>query len=258
MPRDLSPELRKLLQGTPWGEVFPRRPNPTPLAIDGRSVALRTLRRYLTELTFLRPAGRNPDGSTREPIEFRIPERAIQIGWPDYEKTEEFPSITFLHGAGNYNTIGLTSYVEETTRDVYGVGTVVQWMSEYQEDVILEVWANKKSELRSILAGIETALTPTEQMYGLRFRMPDYFDELVCFTIGTRQEFDDEDSARNRRHARITVEMRFTVVALVNYVFARPELKVTVDGDVDYGTAVEDEELLPSSPTRSGPCDPCG
>lgn len=257
-PRDLSPELRALLFGTPWGETFPKRPNPPPLPVDGRTVALRVLRKYLGELTFLKPAGRDPQGKALPLVEFKIPERNILIGWPDYEKAMEFPSVTFLHGVGNYDTIGLTGYVEENTRDKYGIGTVVQWMSEYREDVILEIWANKKPELRSILAGIETALSPTEQMYGLRFRMPDYFDELVCFTVGTRQEFDEADSAKNRRHAHITLEMRFTVVALVNYVLARPEINLMVDTDPDFNTAITNEELLPSKAAKKGPCDPCG
>lgn len=258
IPKDLSPEMRKLLFGTPWGETFPSRPNPPPLAVDGRTVALRILRRYLSELTFFRAGDKNPDGSRGSPIPFKIVEKDIQIGWPDYEKTENFPSVVLLHGAGEYNTIGLSGYVEEDTRDKYGIGTVVQWMSEYQEDVILEIWANKRAEMRSILAGIEVSLSPTEQMYGLRFTMPDYFGEFVCFTLGTRQEFDDADSAKNRRHARLTIEMRFTVVALVNYVLARGELHTTVDVDPDYNTPVTDEELGPSTPSQKGPCDPCG
>lgn len=258
IPRNLPSAIRKLLFGTPWGETFPERLNPPPLAFDGRTAALKILRTYLSNIFFLRPAGRNLDGSVRTPIEFQISERDIQIGWPDYEKTMEFPSITLLHGVGNYDSIGLTSYVEEDTRDRYGIGTVVQWMSEYREEFILEIWANKRSELRSILAGIEVAMSPTEQMSGLRFRMPDYFNELVCFTTGTRQEFDDEDSARNRRHARITMEMRFTVVSLVNYVLGRPEIKVLVDGDPDTGEVFTDEDVEPSEASHRGPCDPCG
>lgn len=258
IPRDLSPELRKLLWGTPWGTVFPERANPPPLSYDGRTVALRILRKYLSEITFRRPGGRDAKGAPLAPIDFRIAEKDIQIGWPDYEKEMTYPSLVFLHGAGDYDMIGLTSYVEEDTRDKYAPGTVVMWMSEYVETFQIEIWANKRSELRSILAGVETALSPTEQMYGLRFRMADYFDQLVRFSPGKRQEFDEADSARNRRRARIDVEMAFHVVALVNYVLVQPELRVVTDVDPDFNTAVEPEEVGPSEPTKGGPCDPCG
>jgi hypothetical protein len=257
LPNNLSPELKKLLWGTPWGEVYPSRPNPPPLAYDGRTVALRILRDYLSEITFRRPGGRTAAGASMPPIDFRIAKRDIMIGWPDYEKELQFPSIVFLHGSGNYDMIGLTSYVEEDSRDKYAPGTVVMWMSEYVETVQVEIWANKKAELRSVLAGVETALSPTEQMYGLRFRMADYFDQLVRFSPGKRQENDDADGARDRRSARLEVEMAFHVVSLVNYATLRPELKVVVDADTDYNTAITDDELGPSKPS-GGACEPCG
>lgn len=259
LPADLNPELEKLIFGTPWGRVNPKRANPQPLPHDGRTVALRILRKYISELTFFRPAGRDPQ--TKElltPIGFKIPERDINIGWPDYEKALNFPSITFLHALAEYKAIGLAGYIEEDTRDRYGIGTVLQWQSEYTEEFILELWANKKAELRSILGGIETALSPSEQMYGIRFTMPDYFNEFVCFTIANRQEMDEEDGARNRRRARLTIEMRFNVVALVNYVRIQPMLDTRTDVDPITNIEICDGELAPSAAKKPGECDPCG
>lgn len=258
VPNNLSDAVKKLLWGTPWGEVYPKRANPPPLAYDGRSVALNTLRRYLSEISFRRPGGRDAKGEPLAPIEFRIGTKEIQIGWPDDEKEMKFPSLVFLHGPGDYDMIGLTGYIEENTKDRYGQGTVVAWMSEYVETFQIEIWANKRSELRSILAGIETSLSPTEQMYGLRFVMPDYFGQLVRFSPGKRQEFDEADSARNRRRARLDVEMAFHVVSLVNYALVQPTLKVVTDGDLDYGTAIDEDEVAPNRATEEGPCDPCG
>ena len=258
LPNNLPPDIRKLLVGTPWGEVFPARPNPTPLSYDGRTVALKTLKRYLSEITFLRPGGVSDLGVRAAPKPFKIASKDIQIGWSDYEDALNFPALIFLHGQGDYEMIGLTSYIEEETRDRFGLGTVVQWQSSYIETFKIEIWANKRAELRSILAGIETALTPTEQMYGLRFKMPDYFDQLVRFSPGKRQEFDEPDSAKNRRRAHLDIEMEFHVVSLVNYSSFRPEVKVVTDVDVDYNTDVEPEEVLPNKQSKSGPCDPCG
>lgn len=256
VPNGLSPDVAKLIFGTPWGTVFPNRANPAPLAYDGRSVALGTLKKYLAEITFRRPGGRTAAGVPLPPIDFRIPAKDIQIGWPDSEKEQNFPSMTFLHSPASYAMIGLAGYIDETTKDQFGVGTVVQWMSEHQETFQIEVWANKRAELRSILAGIETSLSPTEQMYGIRFIMPDYFNQLVRFTPIKRQEFDEQDSARNRRRARIDIEMAFHVVTLVNYSLVRPTLKVVVDGDIDTNTPVTEAEVQP--PISEHACDPCG
>jgi hypothetical protein len=254
----LSKRLAALLSGNPWGAVFPSRQNPPPLAFDGRSVALSTLRSYLSEIQFRRPGGRDARGKVLAPISFQILEKDIQIGWPDYEKEMNFPSLVFLHGTGAYEPIGLTSYIEEDTRDRYGKGTVVLWSSEYTENFQIEIWANKRTELRAIIAGIETSLTPTEVMYGLRFKMPDYFGQLVRFTPNNRQEFDEQDSAMNRRRARIEIEMCFNIVSLVNYELLRPELQVQTDVDTDYNTPVLDVQIQPDQPTHEGPCEPCG
>lgn len=239
IPNDLSPDLRSLIQGDPWGRGWPAKQNPPPLAVDGRTVALKLLRRYLSELSFYRTGALGVDGKFGAAVPFKIPKESIHIGWPDYEQEMQFPSVVLLHQPGNYNAIGLNNYVQEETHNRYAPNTVVQWMSEYQENVILEIWANKRAELRSLLAGIEVALSPTETMYGLRFRMPDYYDQLVCFTPGPRTEFDEPDSARNRRRARIEVEMRYTVVALVGVEFPiQAAVQLQVDVDPDYNTSV--------------------
>ncbi len=242
-----SEAIRKVLWGTPFGEVYPAREPPPQPVVDGRTVALRIFREYLTEIIYRRPDKPKLDGSANPPIEFRITPENIHIEWPDREVNLSFPAIALLAGStpANYDQIGLTGYVEEDTRDKFGKGTVVQWMSEYQENVVLEVWANTKPERRAILAGLEWALSPTEQMYGIRFTMPDYFNELVCFTFKDRAIVDDEDAVRGRRRARITIEMRFTVVALVNYSEGRLQMKVDTDVDQDTNEPVELEDLVP-------------
>jgi hypothetical protein len=231
----LSKFLQKVLFGTPWGTTYPARENPPPPAYDGRTVALRLLRRFITELTFYRA---NAEG--QPPIPFQIAEKDIHIEWPDNEDDLVFPSIALLStGPANYDMIGLTGYVEENTRDVYAPGTVVQWMNEYRENIVLEIWATKKSERRAILAGLEAALSPTEQMYGLRFTMPDYFNELVCFAANDREIIDDGEAVKNRRRARITLQMRFHQVALVNYNQLVTTTKVETDVDMDTELPIE-------------------
>ncbi len=231
-----------MLQGSPFGEVWPPKPNPSALAEDGRTVALDILAQYIAELTFFRPGGLDRNGKRLPAIPFQVTREHIHVEWPDDVENLVFPSMAFLStGPAEYANIGMTPYVDESTRDIYGQGTVVAWQSEFTETFVIEIWATKKPERRAILSGLETSLVPTEIMYGIRFRMPDYFNQTVCFTPLRRELFDDPDSARNRRHARVHVEMRFNQVSLINYAVFTPTTTVLTDVDAVTGEDIEDD-----------------
>lgn len=247
----LSDAIYKLLQGTPWGTVgSPPKPNPPPPSADGRTACLRVLKRFIAELTFFREG--DVDRTTKQrgaPIAFQLPLDNIHIEWPDDETSlaTAIPSIVFLSGGtASYDTIGFTGYVDEATKDIYGKGTVVSWMSEYVESLAVDIWCATKQQRRSILAGLEAALSPTEQMYGLRFRVPDYFNQLVSFSADSREIFDEADNANNRRRARITLDFRFTQVALVNYGPLTVVAEVAVDADPRTNDAFELEDFEPT------------
>ncbi len=61
---------------------------------------------------------------------------------------------------------------------------------------------------------------------------------------------DDEQATFLRRKARLVIEMRFNVVALVNVSELDPRMVATVDADDDTGVAVnlDDEEGAPGAP----------
>lgn len=228
--------MRKFLPPgvTPFGEVFPQRPNPPNLPLDGRTIALKILKQYFAELGFFRMGAPN-----QSPIGFRIPARDIYIEWPDDETKLQFPSIVMMGAPADYEVIGLTAYVEEDTRDIYQKGTVLQWQAEYTELIEVEIWTNTRAERRAVIAGIETAMSPTEQLSGLRFKMPDYYNELVCFTLMTRELIDNPDSARGRRNAKVSIHMRFNVVALVNATDLRPIVETVTDVDLETGIEID-------------------
>jgi hypothetical protein len=192
------------------------------------------MREYVCALTFLKA---NQPGLP--PIPFQIRRENFHIEWPDNETKLVDPSVVIMPSRADYDVIGMTSYLEEETRDVYGAGTVIQWQDEYVETVNLEIRASSRAERRAIMAGLETAFTPTEQMSGVRFKMPDYFGQLVCFVLNRREIMDDDASAKNRRRAQLEIQMRFNVVALVNYVSLQPIVKTNTDVDVDTGAAVD-------------------
>jgi hypothetical protein len=222
--------LRPLVQGQPWGETFPPKPSPqlSQIAIDGRTAALHVLRDYVTNLIFYRYMG------PTAPIKpFQIPPDHFYIEWPDSTEDMVMPSIAIVHDRADYDVIGLVSYIEENTRDVYAPGTVLQWQAEYVETINLEIWASKQAERRGILAGLEISFSPTEQMSGVRFIMPEYFNELVCFTMMRREIMDEPDSARNRRKAQLELQMRFNIVTLINYSELATQVKIDTDVDMD-------------------------
>ncbi len=220
-----SPELRSLLYGNPFGQVFPPKPNPANLAFDGRTAALRTLRKYITNLDFYQqmPPGQRSKKFSIEPENFHIEE-------PDHVTDTLLPSIVVIPSRAEYESCGLVAYIEEDSRDVFKQGTVIQWQSSCVEKIQLEVWASSKALRRGICAGIETAMSPTEQMSGLRFRMPDYFDQLVNFSLNKREIMQDSDSLKNRRKAQFEIEFVYNVVALVNYA----SLEVTTQVEVNH------------------------
>lgn len=233
---NLPQALVSLIKGRLYGQVYPPRPAPPPLAYDGRTVALRTLARYIASITFYRP-GDVECGEPDRPIPFSIPEKHFFIEMPDDAQTMPFPSIAVVNDIANYDVIGLVSYVEEDSLGAYGRGTVVQWMSEYVEDIQLEVWCNTKAERRAMLGGLETVFSPTEQQSGLRFRMPDYYGQLVCFELNNRKVVDEPDSQRHRRRATLGMKMRFNIVRLINATTMTPVVATALDVAAD-GTVV--------------------
>jgi hypothetical protein len=211
-----------LLTGTPFGYVLPPR-NELPLRSNpGRTVALKILRDYISELRFTRPG---PNGHA---IGYQIPTSHIHLEQPGREDLR-FPSIVIRPGEGSYDPIGLVAYIDEATRDLFGDGTVVQEQSEWREVITLECWAEESPQRASMVAGLEQALVPTEQLYGLRFRMPDYYDRTCCFSLWNGSYPDDAEAAKNRRWALLQIELRYHVCALVYSNTFKPVMELEVD-----------------------------
>jgi len=228
----------KLLQGSPFGALYPPKAAVDLPAIDGRTACLRVLRRYIAELTFHMPGDRG-SANTRS---FKIPLEKIHIEQPDKNVVLDFPSIVFLPGAGEALPIGLATFLEEESFNKFAPGTALQVQSEYQETFTIELWARDKPTRRAMMQ-LELALTPTEQQYGIRFRVPDYYDQTVCFSLQGSMRPDDPDNVRNRRWGHMTVEMRFDSVRLVNVGTIKPEVSVDAydgPGNVPVGIELDD------------------
>ena len=234
MPK-LSKKIRDLLWGNPFGEVFPRREPPPPPVYDGRTAALRILREYFSELTFYRSGGKDELGEPKEPIAFQIPVRDIHIEWPDNESDLRAPSLAFLSmGPGDYEAIGMTSYVDERWQEEHP-GHLLTWQSNYKETFSIDIWCETKQQRRAVILGLEQSLSPLEYMAGIRFVMPDYYGQLVTFSLQSREIVDDEMATDLRRKARLMVEMNFHVCAEYPVNEMEPVVDVQVDADEDTG-----------------------
>lgn len=233
--RQLPGNLRKLLFGVPFGEKFPPEPNPPFLPKDGRTVALELLGEYVCALRFFRP---NAPG--QPPISFEVAADHFYVDWPESVqvlRTAEV-SCAVIPGKVTYENIGLGNFVLEETKDKYLRGTVAMWMGCHVEQFQLEFWCANAPQARAIKAGMEVALSPVEQMAGIRFAMPAYFGQLVTFWLDGAQVIADEQGGRGRRRVRFDVAMRYNTTQLVNYVNMVPQVAATVDSDEQTGTPV--------------------
>ena len=242
----LSKRIRQLLWGDPFGDVYPRREPPPPPVYDGRTAGLRILREYFSELTFFRPGGKDELGESKDPIAFKIHPRDIHVEWPDNEAELRAPSLAFLSiGPANYDAIGMTSYVDENWQKEHP-GRLLTWMSEYVETFSIDVWCETKQQRRAVILGLEQSLSPLEYMAGIRFVMPDYYGQLVCFSLQNREIIDDDQASLLRRKARLLVEMRFNVVAEYPVNPMEPIVEVQVDTDEDTNTPVFGPDDIPA------------
>lgn len=228
MRRDVK--ATSLIEGTPFGTVYPPRAKATLPVVDPRTAALRVLRRYVSELTFHRPGNYDKIRDVYgPPIAFHIAEDRFHIERPDNVEDVVFPSIVVEGAEEKYESIGLGTDYDESTIDKFGRGTVLQTQYEQMEMLTLEMWCTKKPERRALIAGLQVSLIPTETMYGIRFKMPDYYDQTVVFTPWSNTRTDADEVVQGRRIARMKLEMRFNVVALVNYAPFRPYVLLEVD-----------------------------
>lgn len=225
------------------GTVYPPRPNPFPGPDDARTAALRSLQAYLCAIDIQRMGGFNTLTEKREePETYRIPQASMLIGWPDFEEKLSFPSVVMLSGGKTNNDYPLTPYIDEDSFDVYGKGTVLQVLYEYNEPIILEAWATKKPELRGIMRAFEAMCMP-QGAGAIYMKAQNYFDRTARFMFTASQLQENATSAIGRRVGQIFFDLSINVVRLVNATTLTPVVQVIVDTNVETGAVVTDADV---------------
>ena len=221
---------------SPYGRVWPVRAEKPLPDTDTRTIGLRRLAQFLSLLRFQR-RGTVPG----YPIEFRIAPENIHIEQPDSEKELKFPAIGILPGRGTSEPLGIgPAKVMEKTWNQYGNGTVLVMQGEYIEDITIEVWGTHRAERRALVAGISAALRSSDDSYSTRIRLPEYYDQVVSFSLDGQQHIDDVDVVRGRRRGFLFVRMRLPEVQLINVNPLNPFVLVQdVGEDVDVTASVE-------------------
>jgi hypothetical protein len=239
----MTQAVRSALFGTPWGFSDPPKPpvvQGAQLALDVRTVALRVLREYVTGIVFYLPPGN---------LAFRMDPANFPLEQADYVEDMKMPSMVVTGSPEQqYEAPWFRPFLLEDTRDRFGVGTVLKVESEHVETLRLEVWASKEPELRSLLAGLETAFNPVEELSGLQLRMDAYYGAPCIFTLQKREGFADADGGKGRRRAAMVLELRAPVLSLVRYLTMINEVGVVVDTDLATGQSVDLAQPYPLVP----------
>ncbi len=216
--------MSDLLRNPPIESITPDPAIPG-LGIDARTGALSALREYISELTFYKP------GDGKRIVPFQLPIADIHIEQPDGESDMVYPSIVFETGEAGYDMMG---YFDESSKDLFGKGTVLFVHWERKETITIRVNTQYRAERRAILAGIEFACAPTEEICAFRLLCKDYFNQSCGYILKGSRVGDDAQSANNRRSATLTLHVYINVVQLVHYrdMYVVPETRVS-DSDDD-------------------------
>ena len=118
--------------------------------------------------------------------------------------------------------------IDEESWGIRGPGTALAWIGEHRERVTLEVWSKDDAQRRAVMAMLEAAFQPAEDMGSLVLPLPKYFDQIARYTLDGLQVLDDQDAARNRVRILFMVDLEVAVVRLVGAVKMRPRIEVGV------------------------------
>lgn len=175
---------------------------------DVRTAIARGLREYLEQLEI--------DWKGR-------PLRFVEVAqtWADNEQPAKFPAAVLV--ASEQLVYDRSNLSPQVIRAASGEG--LRLVCEGVQQFRLVIWANDKVERAGLVAMVETAMTPTTWMYGLRLELPFYFNARAVYEpLGV--SYDDASDATQKRWRIATM----AITGVLPQIAFTPRPKAKVEG----------------------------
>lgn len=142
--------------------------------------------------------------------------------WAEPEDAVRYPAVAVGAAAGTYDRGFTPSYQTTIDKDIRLIA-----VSEFAQDLQLELWATDPRERSYLTAMIEEALNPVDWMYGMRLVLPFYHNAVATYELLTSQYIDSsEDAMAKYRRTQFTVRGNMTTYRLLNFPTAKPRLEL--------------------------------
>lgn len=215
----------------------------TPLdQLDARTLALRTLRRYISLLNFRREVAPGEEAGRA----FRLKLSQIHTEQPQDSGGEaDLPSIAFLPGVGSTDTMGIGGIdILEETVGVEGPGTAIGRYGEYEEQFTIEVVAATVAHRNGIVAGLKQALRMQIEWNETILIVPEMFGVPAEFSVDEVEYVEEPYADQNRRRALLRVSLTVSELFLVRgFPLLDPRVLIELGADVVIRPRVDDDEL---------------
>lgn len=183
---------------------------------DVRTAVCRGLKEYTEQLT--------ANGFGGRMVQFK----KVHANWAQPDDKATYPSAAiWSEEMGKYDAHAFTPTLNPAYRLASPDHRWLVKMSEFEVELIYEVWANDNVMREELCAMLESAFAPVDFMFGFRLQLPHYFNERATYEPLAMQYMDDEESAMRRwRLARFHLRVNASVLRLANIPVAIPKTNV--------------------------------
>lgn len=199
------------------GSLVPAE-DPRDLADD--TVALIAATRMLEQLRFRR-MDLDAYLATQQVVSSMFKLQRVIFEWPRSEDPiEPMPSALIQQTEEEtiYAPEGMETQLLEDTFERYGERTVLRKLGIATVPLLITIWCAHKEERRAVRSTLVRAMMaePSDQRYGRRIVVPEYYDRVVIFDLlGTAVDDDSDDAQQNHWVLAVRLSARVEIVQLV-------------------------------------------
>jgi len=154
--------------------------------------------------------------------------------WAEPEDAVTYPAVAIAAEAGIYDRGFTPSFEKSIDGDVS-----LMAFSEFQQNLIVDLWATDPRERSYLCAMVEESLNPVDWMYGMRLRLPFYHNTVATYELMASQYIDSADDAMAKyRRAQFTVRANMTTYRLLRF----PDAVARFNLDVSEYAGLDDND----------------